>query len=79
MRLLIRFYRRFISPMTGECCRFYPSCSEYSLEAFERYNFFYALYKSVGRILRCGPWHPGGVDLLQDVKHVDGDGEDHLD
>lgn len=44
-------------------CRFHPSCSEYADQAFEKYGFFKALSKSVWRVLRCGPWSKGGVDM----------------
>ena len=61
---LIRLYQLAISPLLGKCCRFYPSCSEYSLEAFQKHSFFKAFYLSIKRILRCGPWSGGGVDPL---------------
>jgi len=63
MQGAIRFYQRFISPFLPSSCRFYPSCSEYSRMAFEKYTFGKALLKTVGRILRCHPFHPGGVDM----------------
>jgi putative membrane protein insertion efficiency factor len=59
---LILFYQRFISPLTGPSCRFYPSCSTYALQAIDRYGLIKGLYLSLRRILRCHPWHPGGVD-----------------
>jgi putative membrane protein insertion efficiency factor len=61
---LIRLYQRFISPLLGQRCRFYPSCSQYAHEAYERYGFLRASLLSLWRIVRCGPWHPGGHDPL---------------
>lgn len=62
--LLIGFYRRFISPMLPASCRFNPTCSLYSYQAFQKYPFFKALWLSVVRILKCHPFHPGGDDPL---------------
>jgi putative membrane protein insertion efficiency factor len=61
---LISIYRRFISPMLPDSCRFDPTCSVYAQQAFGKYNFFKALYLSVSRILRCNPFHRGGYDPL---------------
>lgn len=63
--LLIRFYQKFISPLKGQTCRFYPTCSQYSLEAFKKYNTFKGIYLSTKRILKCHPFHHGGYDPLQ--------------
>lgn len=60
--LLIRAYQLAISPMLGNRCRFYPSCSEYSMEALRRHGLFRGLWLSVRRIGRCHPWYPGGYD-----------------
>ncbi|ARM31804.1 membrane protein insertion efficiency factor YidD [Prosthecochloris sp. HL-130-GSB] len=60
--LLITFYRSYISPLTGPSCRFYPTCSRYAIDAYERYNFFYATLLTVWRILRCNPFSKGGYD-----------------
>lgn len=60
---LVRFYRRFLSPLKGgACCRFTPSCSAYALEAFEKRGFFVGLILTVWRILRCNPYCVGGYD-----------------
>ena len=59
---LIRFYRRFISPMFPPCCRFTPTCSAYALEAIQKYGALKGGYLAVRRILRCNPFHPGGYD-----------------
>jgi hypothetical protein len=59
---LIRFYQGCISPYIPPSCRFTPSCSNYAKEAFMRFGFFKAFYKSAIRILKCNPFHPGGYD-----------------
>ncbi len=61
----IKLYQKFISPLTIRHCRFHPTCSQYSLEAFKKYGFFKGLYKSVHRIIRCNPFNPGGYDPLK--------------
>ncbi|MGN1318960.1 MAG: membrane protein insertion efficiency factor YidD [Lachnospirales bacterium] len=61
---LIKFYRKFISPLKPQCCRFYPTCSQYAYEAFSKYGFFKGMYLSVKRILKCHPFHKGGYDPL---------------
>lgn len=55
----------FISPIFPPSCRFYPTCSHYSLEAFQKYGVFKGLYKSAWRILRCNPFNKGGYDPLE--------------
>ena len=62
--LIIKFYRKMISPYLPPTCRFKPTCSEYSLQAFSKYPFFKALWLSSKRILKCHPFHPGGYDPL---------------
>jgi len=59
---VIRIYRSIISPYKGPSCRFYPTCSQYALEALSRYGAKRGAYLTIRRILRCGPWHPGGYD-----------------
>lgn len=61
---LIGLYRRLISPLLPSVCRFQPSCSQYSLQAFRKYNFFKALGLSAWRVLRCNPFCKGGYDPL---------------
>ena len=62
---LIKIYRKYISPLLGPNCRFVPTCSEYALEAVEKYGFFKGGYLSIKRILKCHPFHPGGYDPLK--------------
>ena len=60
---LIRFYRKFLSPLKrSPCCRFTPTCSAYGLEAFQKRGFFVGLILTVSRILRCNPFCAGGYD-----------------
>ena len=59
---LIRFYRRAVSPLRPPCCRFIPTCSEYALEAVEKYGALKGGWLAFKRILRCNPFHHGGYD-----------------
>ncbi|MCG5530274.1 membrane protein insertion efficiency factor YidD [Halorhodospira halochloris] len=60
--VLIRSYQYVVSPLLGPRCRFLPTCSEYTLEAVSRYGVLLGLYLGVKRLLKCHPWHPGGLD-----------------
>ncbi|MBV8062699.1 MAG: membrane protein insertion efficiency factor YidD [Nevskia sp.] len=60
--VLIRAYQRFISPLLGPRCRFYPSCSQYALEAIGRHGPVKGGWLALRRIARCHPLHPGGHD-----------------
>ncbi|MCX7016659.1 MAG: membrane protein insertion efficiency factor YidD [Candidatus Sumerlaeota bacterium] len=60
--LLIRLYQRGLSPLLPKACRFYPSCSQYALEALERKRLGPALWLIVRRLAKCQPLHPGGYD-----------------
>ncbi len=60
--LLISFYRLAISPLFPPSCRFYPTCSEYAVEAIEKYGPVKGLRLSVWRVLRCNPFCRGGFD-----------------
>lgn len=60
--VLIRGYQMLISPMIGAHCRFHPTCSEYFIQAIRKYGVLLGSWKGICRILRCHPWHPGGVD-----------------
>ncbi len=60
----IDFYRRAISPALPPRCRFHPSCSAYAAEAITVHGAGRGSWLAVRRILKCAPWHPGGVDLV---------------
>lgn len=65
--LLLRLYRLVVSPMYGDTCRFYPSCSAYALEAVDRHGVVRGGWLAARRLLRCHPWNPGGVDPVPPV------------
>jgi uncharacterized protein len=60
--ILIKGYQYMISPLFGPSCRFYPSCSQYGIEAIEQYGVIKGMYLSGKRILKCHPFHKGGYD-----------------
>ena len=66
---LIRFYQRAISPYLGKRCRFYPTCSVYAIQALQQHGFFKGLWLTLRRVLRCHPFHPGGVDFVPPVRN----------
>jgi putative membrane protein insertion efficiency factor len=66
--LPIRLYQRLISPVTGSRCRYYPSCSEYAAQAIGGFGILRGLVLAGWRLLRCNPWSPGGVDLVEDQR-----------
>lgn len=61
---IIKLYQRLISPLFPPSCRFYPTCSQYSIEAFHKYGVLKGFIKSVWRIIRCNPFNKGGYDPL---------------
>jgi len=64
LTLPINVYRTWISPMTGPSCRFYPSCSQYAVTALSVHGAGKGSLLAIGRICRCHPWTPGGVDAV---------------
>lgn len=64
--LLVKFYRKFISPLTPPKCKYYPTCSAYAVEAFRKYGALRGLLLAGWRILRCNPWSLGGIDPVPD-------------
>ncbi|MEE1014266.1 MAG: membrane protein insertion efficiency factor YidD [Clostridia bacterium] len=60
---LVRFYQRRISPLKKPCCRFYPTCSEYTILAIRKYGAMKGSLKALWRILRCNPFGKGGIDF----------------
>ncbi len=73
--VVIRLYQRFLSPFLGKNCRFVPTCSAYTFEAIERYGFMEGILLGVKRIIRCGPWSPGGFDPVPDLRREAGSGK----
>ena len=69
--LLIRFYQKFISPLFPAKCRYYPTCSQYTLEAIQEYGAIKGTYLGIKRILRCHPFHEGGYDPVPKRKRED--------
>lgn len=63
---IIGFYRKVISPLKPPTCRFYPTCSSYGLEAIQKFGAFKGGYLTIKRILKCHPFHPGGLDPVPD-------------
>ena len=62
LRVLIRTYQWCISPLLGPRCRYYPSCSEYALQAVTAHGLLRGAWLAARRIARCHPWHAGGLD-----------------
>ena len=60
--MIIRFYQLCISPMHLPCCRFYPTCSAYAIEALQKYGALKGSYLAIRRILKFHPFHKGGYD-----------------
>ena len=67
---LLRVYRLVISPLFPPCCRYYPSCSAYALQAIRRHGPIRGGWLALKRVARCHPWAPGGHDPVPD--HADG-------
>jgi putative membrane protein insertion efficiency factor len=65
---LIKFYRILISPHFAPSCRFYPTCSEYALEAIEKLGVTKGTWLSIVRILKCHPFHDGGFDPVPESR-----------
>jgi len=66
----VRGYQYLVSPMLGNNCRFYPSCSDYARAALERHGSLRGSWLAVRRLCRCQPFHPGGYDPVPDpIEH----------
>ncbi|MDO9281690.1 MAG: membrane protein insertion efficiency factor YidD [Methylotenera sp.] len=61
---VVKAYQLILSPMLGQQCRFYPTCSQYAIEAIRKHGAFLGTYFTVRRLLRCHPWHAGGHDPI---------------
>ncbi|WP_158735408.1 membrane protein insertion efficiency factor YidD [Alteribacillus sp. YIM 98480] len=66
--IFISFYRKFISPLTPPTCRFYPTCSQYGIEAIERFGAVKGGCLTIVRVCKCHPFHPGGFDPVPEKK-----------
>jgi len=62
---IIKVYQTVISPALPKSCRFYPTCSQYTVQALEKYGVLKGLSMGIKRISRCHPFHPGGYDPLE--------------
>ena len=63
--LVIRFYQNCISPILGPRCRFYPTCSQYAIEALEKKGVIIGSERTIKRICKCHQWHAGGYDPVE--------------
>lgn len=68
MLAMIRFYRKAISPLTPASCKYIPTCSQYGLEAIERFGALKGGLLTLWRVLRCNPWSRGGYDPVPEKK-----------
>jgi len=68
---LLRGYQLLLSSMLGQNCRFYPTCSNYAIEALRTHGAARGSLLAVRRVCRCHPWNPGGVDLVPPAQHKD--------
>ncbi|HMO01812.1 MAG TPA: membrane protein insertion efficiency factor YidD [Oligoflexia bacterium] len=70
IKLIFLYYKKLISPLFGERCRFYPSCSDYCQEALIKKGLFFGSFLSIKRLLRCHPLHSGGFDPLDGTREI---------
>ena len=68
---MLDFYQKGISPLTPPSCRFEPTCSNYAVEAVRVHGAWYGTWLAVWRLLRCGPWTPGGWDPVPEPRAPD--------
>ena len=62
---VIKFYRSYISPLKGPCCIYEPTCSQYAIDAIEKYGVIKGCFMAIKRVLRCHPYHKGGYDPVK--------------
>ncbi len=70
LMLLVKFYRKFISPLFPPCCKYYPTCSTYALQALEKHGAIKGTILAGWRLLRCNPWSLGGIDKVPEEFHI---------
>lgn len=63
--LLIKVWQRGVSPFIGSHCRFYPSCSQYALESFQKHGFIIGMFFAIRRLLKCNSLFEGGIDQVK--------------
>jgi putative membrane protein insertion efficiency factor len=68
--LILKIYKKVLSPLLGNHCRFYPTCSMYAYEAIEKHGIFKGIFLGCRRLLKCHPWHPGGIDPVPEKNKV---------
>ena len=66
---LVRFYQKYISANRPPSCKYYPTCSAYSIEALEKHGAFKGIFMTLWRILRCNPFSKGGYDPVSDKQN----------
>ena len=66
LKKFIRLYQVIISPYLGNNCRFYPTCSNYAIEAIEKHGVIKGIRMTIVRVIRCNPWGGSGIDLVKD-------------
>ena len=69
--MLVGVYRRFVSPLLGDNCRYRPTCSEYAQDALRTHGFVRGLWMAMRRLGRCHPWHEGGYDPVPPARTAD--------
>ncbi|MCQ2534734.1 MAG: membrane protein insertion efficiency factor YidD [Clostridia bacterium] len=62
---LVRLYQKYISPLSGPCCKYSPTCSQYMIDALKKYGVLRGLPMGIWRILRCNPFSKGGYDPVK--------------
>lgn len=62
---IIKLYRKYISPLKQPCCRFYPSCSQYAIDAISKHGSLRGGFMAIKRIIKCNPFNPGGYDPVK--------------
>lgn len=74
----VRIYQRWVSPALPPTCRFYPTCSAYAVEALQVHGVLRGTWLTLWRLLRCAPWHPGGIDPVPPARDAHSrSAEDH--
>lgn len=69
---LLRAYQYLLSPFLGQHCRFTPTCSQYAIDALREHGSWRGSLLAARRVLRCHPWHPGGIDPVPERRHTHG-------